>query len=194
MTEEIWKDIPGYEGLYQVSNLGRVKSNGRYIEYPEEYRHGYYKRSKILTGYVTQYGYHMVNLMLNHKRRSISVHRLVAMAFIQNYSDTLDVDHINGVRKDNFVTNLRMCTRSENLRGSRKRPNTISKYKGVSKTKGRNKYEAFSSSINKKEKKIALGTYEIEKDAAIAVDKYVRQHYGEYGRYNFPKEGERGIN
>ena len=99
LMEEIWKDVVGYEGLYQVSNLGNVrKFNG-----------------KILKQTINTNGYMRVSLYKDKKSKFMYVHRLVAMAFINQFPNTKDVDHINGVRNDNNINNLRWCTRKENL-------------------------------------------------------------------------------
>lgn len=101
---EEWRDIVGYEGKYQVSNLGNVKSLN-------------YKRTgkeKILKYKTNNKGYRVVSLCKNGKQKTYTIHRLVAQAFLENYSNDLCVDHINTIRNDNHVENLRMCTRKEN--------------------------------------------------------------------------------
>lgn len=103
---EEWRDIPGYEGRYQVSNLGRVKSLPKYHQ----------KKETILKGDVDKWGYIHVRLCLNEKlRRKHSVHRLVAIAFIPNPSNYPEIDHINTNPSDNEVSNLRWATRRMNL-------------------------------------------------------------------------------
>ena len=79
---ENWKDIKGYEGLYQVSNLGRVKSLERNAYKPNGVARK--KEEKILASALNSNGYSFVNLYKNGKRKSMLVHRLVAMAFIEN--------------------------------------------------------------------------------------------------------------
>lgn len=101
---EIYKDIQGYEGLYQISNLGNVKSLN--------YRHT--GKEKILSCGNNNKGYFVVNLCKNGKLEQFLVHRLVANAFIQNPENKPCVDHINTIRTDNRVSNLRWCTQKEN--------------------------------------------------------------------------------
>lgn len=102
--EEIWKDIEGFEGLYQVSNLGRVK-------HLQGYNH---KKEFVLTPYLDDKGYFHVSLSKENKIKKRLVHRLVALTFLDNHRQCKEVDHINGVRNDNRVENLRWCTRKEN--------------------------------------------------------------------------------
>lgn len=112
--EEIWKDISGYEGLYQISNHGRVKSLARRIR-----NHSKNRLSKeiILKWYNNgrgKIGY--VNYMLckNSKYKNMSGHRLVAIAFIPNPENKPFVNHKNGNTLDNHVSNLEWVTCSEN--------------------------------------------------------------------------------
>ena len=100
--KEIWKDIEGYEGLYQVSNLGRVKSL-------------HYSKEKIIKLRKNKSGYLEANLCKEGKVKIMMAHRLVANAFISNPKNKEQVDHINTIRDDNRVENLRWATRSENI-------------------------------------------------------------------------------
>ena len=95
---EIWKDIEGYQGLYQVSNEGRVRS----------------VRRNIILKPCIQKGYAIVVFSVGNKRKTMKVHRLVAEAFIPNTQNKPQIDHINTVRNDNRVENLRWCTQKEN--------------------------------------------------------------------------------
>jgi len=104
MKEE-WRDAIGYEGLYQISNLGRVKSLCRSIRKPNG-------GLMSLTG--DDWGYLRVRFQKNGKRYTEKVHRLVAKAFIPNPEDKLQVNHKNGVKTDNTVDNLEWVNNREN--------------------------------------------------------------------------------
>lgn len=106
--KEIWKDIVGYEGLYQVSNLGRVKSLNKMAGWSD-------RAEKILTPRKIQ-GYLIAHLGCCNKFKNMSVHRLVATAFIPNRENKPCVNHIDGNKLNNNVENLEWCTRSENDR------------------------------------------------------------------------------
>lgn len=120
--EEIWKDIEGYEGLYQVSNMGRVKS---------------LKNDIILKPYILR-GYEKVLLYKNKKRKHFQIHRLVAMAFIPNPDNKPQVNHKDENKTNNCVDNLEWCTGhynhnygTINIRISQKQLNDKSKSKIV---------------------------------------------------------------
>ena len=110
--EEIWKDIPGYEGMYQVSNLGRVKSLDRIKTNKLIGKH--FVKEKLMKLRLSSRGYLSVGLTKNGKQVGYRVHRLVAQAFIPNPENKKEVNHINGVKTDNRVDNLEWCTSSEN--------------------------------------------------------------------------------
>jgi hypothetical protein len=108
---ETWKDVCGYEGSYQVSSLGRVKNLSRMIA---RSRGGLQQiKENILTPYVKEGKYSTVNLSVNGKSKTQYIHRLVAFAFFGK--SNLVVDHINGIKHDNRVSNLRYCTQRENV-------------------------------------------------------------------------------
>lgn len=103
---EIWRNIKGYEGWYKVSNLGNVVSlryQGKIRETP------YFMR------FDDNHGYKRVALTMNGIKRKVFVHRLVAEAFIPNLENKPYIDHINTIRDDNRVGNLRWVTHSENI-------------------------------------------------------------------------------
>lgn len=110
--KEIWKPVVGWEGLYEVSNLGRIKSIERYVIT----KHGYklFIKQKIIKQTTSNCNYKRVQLNKNGKGKSYNVHRLVAQAFLSNYNENLQVNHINGIKGDNNVLNLEMVTPKEN--------------------------------------------------------------------------------
>lgn len=115
--EEVWKDIPGYEGLYQVSNLGRVKSLERYVfdrvakhYQPEQIKKPSNKKSKDGSAK----GYLILQLYRDNKAKNCYIHRLVAEAFIPNPENKKTVNHKNGDKHDNRAENLEWTTYKEN--------------------------------------------------------------------------------
>lgn len=97
---EEWRDVVGYEGYYQISNLGRVRN---------------YKKH-ILSNHVATNGYLLITLCKNKIKKHCLIHRLVAQAFIPNYNDYPVINHKNEIKSDNRVENLEWCTRSYNSR------------------------------------------------------------------------------
>lgn len=110
--EEIWKDVKGFEGLYQVSNLGRIKSYAHKVKCRGGFR---VQPSKILTNCFDGNYYH-VTLFKTNKRKLLLVHRIVAMAFLDNHENKRTVNHIDGNKQNNKVDNLEWATYSENIK------------------------------------------------------------------------------
>lgn len=104
MTKEVWRDIEGYEGLYQVSDQGRVKSLG------SKWR----KSERILKPVVRHDGYVVVGLYSGGKPKTFKVHRLVCEAFHENPDNKPQVNHINEIKTDNRASNLEWATAREN--------------------------------------------------------------------------------
>lgn len=103
---EIWKDVEGYENLYQISNLGNVRS----LNYRNK------GLVKNLTQTVNQYGYKTVILRKDGMQKNFKVHRLVAIAFLSRVEDRNIVNHKDGNKSNNNALNLEWCTYSENLK------------------------------------------------------------------------------
>ena len=113
MTSEIWKDVKGFEGRYQVSNLGRVRSLDRLIEKP----HPYIRRGEMLNPSMNgKKGYLRISLSDGHRNYThYEVHRLVALHFVPGYKEGLVVNHKNEIKTDNRAENLEWCTYQYNL-------------------------------------------------------------------------------
>ncbi len=112
--EEIWKDIVGYEGFYLVSNLGNVKSIDRYV------KHNYGDLSRRIQKGITikltinSDKYYCVTLGKNGKHKTFTVHRLVAIAFLENTLNNNIINHKDGIKTNNHYTNLEWCTTQQN--------------------------------------------------------------------------------
>lgn len=109
---EKWVPIKGYEGYYEVSSEGNVRSVDRVIRY----KNGHYQRfkSRILKPKITMQGYEQVDLSKNNKVKQVKVHRLVAENFVSNPYGKPQINHIDGIKLNNSVRNLEWCTASEN--------------------------------------------------------------------------------
>ena len=113
----IWRDVVGYEGLYQVSDNGDVKRLSRKIFCVKNNSHSTLKEM-IMKTKIDRYGYEVIGLIKNKKKEYPTIHRLVAKAFIDNKENKPQVNHINGIKTDNSVCNLEWCTNIENQRHS----------------------------------------------------------------------------
>ena len=113
--EEVWKDILEYEGLYQISNLGRVKNN----------------KNLIMKNRITPNGYYKIALSKDGICKHYNIHRLLAIAFIPNPDNKPYVDHIDINKKNNDLSNLRWVTNSENVI-NRKQNLTLSGLQNIS--------------------------------------------------------------
>lgn len=105
--KELWKDIPNYEGLYQVSNLGRVKSFRKSTKY-------HCKNEYILKPNIASHGYAEVTFYKNTIRHKFLIHRLVASAFVPNPDNLPQINHKDENRTNNTADNLEWCTAEYN--------------------------------------------------------------------------------
>ena len=113
MTEEIWRPVVGYEGLYEVSSYGRVRSMDRYVKCDyERYR---LHKGKVLSPGKDKDGYLFVVLSCNGKHKTIAVHRLVAQTFIPNPDDLPQVNHRDENPSNDNVDNLEWCDAKYNM-------------------------------------------------------------------------------
>lgn len=102
--KEFWKDVPNYDGSYQASTLGNIKR--------------LHKRSDVKTHlkpYGNNKGYFVVKLYTNANGKTYSIHRLIALTFLENNENKSQVNHIDGNKANNALNNLEWCTSSENI-------------------------------------------------------------------------------
>ena len=157
--EEIWKDIKGYEGKYQVSNLGRVKSLN--------YR-GNTNKEVIMANTQNKNGYFKIGLSKNNKKKNYTIHKLVAEAFIPNPNNLKEINHKDEDKSNNKVDNLEWCNHKENCNYGTRISRCSEKQKG--KHLGKN---------NPNSKKVrCITTGEIFSTMKEAADKYNMKYLG----------------
>jgi hypothetical protein len=115
-VKEAWKDVEGYDGIYQVSNKGNIRSLKRYIYHKNGAKH--IIEGQLLIPYITKKGYRQIKLWKNNNGIGFKCSRLVAKAFIPNPLNLPEVNHLNASKVDNRVENLEWCTRSHNIKHS----------------------------------------------------------------------------
>lgn len=159
--EEVFRDIPNYEGLYQAGNLGNIKS----------FR---LKNPRLLSQKKRKDGYIQVRLYRDNIGKSFKVHQLIAMTFLKHVPNghELIVDHIDNDKTNNSVSNLQLITQRENTSKDRYRIKYSSKYLGVTWNKKDNKWQS-KIIINNKNK--YLGQFVNEYDANLAYQNALKE-------------------
>lgn len=111
-STEVWVDVPGFEGAYQVSNTGMVRSLDRKVN--GRFGSSAIKKGKVLKASPNKEGYYSVSLSKKSKCTMFYIHRLLAVSFIPNLEHKREVNHINGNKQDNRLENLEWVSSSEN--------------------------------------------------------------------------------
>ena len=157
---EIWKEIKDYEGKYEVSSLGRIKSLN-YLNSGKE---------KIMKTSIGTQGYPYIFLSKNGKKKCFTIHKLVAIAFLNHIPNGFEsvIDHKNSDKTENTIQNLRIVTHRENISKEYKEKRNLPT--GV--RKWRNKYKA---QIKIKGKLISLGLYLTQEEASNAYQQQIAQ-------------------
>jgi len=170
---EIWKDVPNYEGYYQVSNLGNVKSLERIILREDGFTAKY--KSKILSKCLSRHGYYRVLLSKNGIKENILIHVLASMAFLNHVpcGYKIVVDHIDNNSLNNNISNLQLVSQRHNVSKEKHRKVFSSNFIGVSFCKQNNKWRA---DINVKCKLKFLGRFNTEIEASEAYQKALQLH------------------
>ena len=157
-----WKDVIGFEGLYQVSNTGEVKSLARISTNKGSYSGCIKVKERNLKQCINRLGYYVLTLFKDGKRHFKTVHRIVAEAFIENPKQYPEVNHKDLDKSNNNVVNLEWCDRFYNINHMFENKIKSSKYKGVSYSKERDKWCAY---VNILGKKLSIGRYSTEEEA-----------------------------
>ena len=113
VSTEIWRDVVGYEGYYQVSNQGNVRTLPRTIE--RRNNTDLSLKGRICSQTLSDKGYYTVGLCMNNKVKRVYVHKLVAISFIDNPQNLREINHIDENPKNNKVENLEWCTHRYNM-------------------------------------------------------------------------------
>jgi hypothetical protein len=169
---EQWKDVNGFEGLYQVSNKGRVKSLDRIIKNNGSYSGVITRKEIILKQTTNRLGYKVITLNKDGVRFFKIVHRLVAESFIINKHNYKEVNHKDLDKANNTIENLEWCSRSQNINHYYNSKNTTSKFKGVSYQKDRDKWIAY---IDFNKIRISLGRFDTEEQAYKKRELYIKE-------------------
>ena len=115
-NEEIWLPIKGYENYYEVSTLGRVRALDIYVRNDGNFAGGFIKNRKVRDQQTNKYGYKTIKLCKHGKCQRYLVHRLVAKAFIPTQNYNYQINHIDGDKTNNTITNLEWVTPAQNMK------------------------------------------------------------------------------
>lgn len=182
-TTEFWKPIPGYEGLYEISTFGRVKSLGRVV--PKKDGRTQTVKEWILKGSPRgeKVPYLGVCLRKPNSKKTCDIHKLMEISFPCWFIGQKGpvIDHVKGDALDNRLWMLRKATWSQNNANMRNR-NKTSKYKGLSFEQGK-----WRVKVQKDGDNVHIGYFEDEEVAARVYDEVATQFHGEYARLNFPE-------
>jgi hypothetical protein len=159
--KEEWKPVVGYEGLYEVSNIGKIKSLKKTVNHK---LYGTKNKNEFILNInkTTNFGYYKCKLTKDGITRCYFVHRIVANAFIENKNNYPIINHIDGIKTNNSVDNLEWCTYRHNANHFNSNQKRSSKYAGVSYNKNSRKWIA-NIRIGKNQK--YLGLFNEEEDA-----------------------------
>ncbi len=189
--KEVFKDIIGYEGIYQISTYGNVKSLKRTVRRADKY---YIVQGRILKPSLDGRGYFRVNLHKNGEMKTYKIHQLVSITFLNHTIDghKVVIDHKNNIRTDNRLLNLQLISNRKNVSKDIDKSKTSSKYTGVRWDKNSNKWRA---EIYDNSKGYYLGLFTSEKHASLEYKKaifHIERNIDGLGSYPF--EGSRRRN
>lgn len=158
MLKEIWKDIKNYEGLYQVSTYGRIKSLSKFHRTSKNHSSiGYWTKDKILKEQYDKDGYAKINLIKNNKQKRFSIHQLVAQTFISNPCNYKYINHKNEIKNDNNINNLEWCNSCYNANyGNRNEKISKNKSKKIVQFDGDGKIIRIWDSITQASKELKI--------------------------------------
>lgn len=162
--KEIWKDIKGYEGLYQISNYGRVKALPKKITWVQKDGVECFRLAKTIILKENRQFYATVKLCNNGAFERVTIHYLVASHFLKNANNYKYINHIDGDKFNNHYSNLEFCTARENKSHSIDKSKTSSQYTGVYLKKGHIS-KPWAAGINFDGKNLHLGYYPTEIEA-----------------------------
>lgn len=168
---EVWTDVAGYEELYKISTLGRVKNCLRQVKHSKGGLQ--ILKERVLKPNLCKSGYSTVALSKNGKSKTFHVHRLVAIGFLQCKSSEV-VDHVNGKKSDNWLFNLKVCSQRDNLNNPNNKKKSKAGYVGV--TINPECYaKRFRARIRVNKKLLDLGSFPTAKEAGLAYLNFKQQ-------------------